>query len=147
MRLGRPVSLYPPVCFPLAPVLRLLQRKTIKKRMSKRCTFYVLIIPALCLSICYRLTHTVKRWRRRRWGAQQRKTNKETVVSPVYGLRRFGQVKVHGFHLKTMPWSHHFPLKFCTALCRPSFHIASLQIHLKFMVVMWSNVGNIKGYH
>lgn len=37
------------------------QRNTIKRKpMSKCCTFYVLIIPALCLSICYSLSATNK---------------------------------------------------------------------------------------
>ena len=66
MRLGRPVSLYPPVCFPARSLTPLLQRKTIKKQMSKRCTFYVLIIPALCLSICYSLTSAVKKKKKKK---------------------------------------------------------------------------------
>lgn len=49
----------------------LLQWKTIKKQMSKRCTFHVLIIPALCLSICYSLTSAVNRKRRIRKKAKE----------------------------------------------------------------------------
>lgn len=52
-----------------------LQRKTIKKRMSKRCTFYVLIIPTLCLSICYSLSSAVKKKKKR--GLERKKKEKE----------------------------------------------------------------------
>lgn len=52
--------LVPTGLFSVHSLTPLLQRKTIKKRMSKRCTFYVLIIPALCLSICYSLTSVIK---------------------------------------------------------------------------------------
>lgn len=38
----------------------LLQGETIKKQMSKCCTFYVPIIPSRCLPICYSLAGAVK---------------------------------------------------------------------------------------
>lgn len=37
-----------------------LQGETIKKQMSKCCTFYVPIIPSRCLPICYSLAGAVK---------------------------------------------------------------------------------------
>ena len=47
--------------------------------MSKRCTFYVLIIPALCLSICYSLTSAVKKKKKKKKGKEEEdeRTRKE----------------------------------------------------------------------
>lgn len=69
----------------------LLQRKTIKKRMSKCCTFYVLIIPTLCLSICYSLSSAVKKKR----GLERGKKGSGYVVClESYLGKSFSQVKL-----------------------------------------------------
>lgn len=72
--------LVPTSLFSAHSLTPLLQRKTIKKQMSKRCTFYVLIIPALCLSICYCLTSAVKKQKKKTKGLERRKRERKTAV-------------------------------------------------------------------